>query len=389
MDNKKLHKVSKLVNELPPSGIRAFFDLVLGMDDVISLGVGEPDFVTPWHICEAAVFALENGYTSYTSNQGLKELLDQIAAYLKKERNIKYNPEDEILITVGVSEAMDLVMRAILDSGDEVIIPEPCYVSYIPTVKLAGGTAVILETWELPGFKVTAASIKKLITPKTRAIVLNYPSNPTGASYNKKELESIAEVIKKNNILLISDEIYDHLSYDLEHIAMPSLSEMKERTIYLNGFSKGYAMTGFRLGYACGPEKIISAMTKIHQYTMLCAPIISQMAAIEALKNGLPEVKKMTREYNRRRRLLIAGLNDCGLKCNLPEGAFYAFASVETTGMNGMEFATKLLQQENVAVVPGEAFGAGGDKFVRMAYAASLSDIEEALRRIKRFVGNS
>ncbi len=387
MDNKKLYKVSTLVNELPPSGIRAFFDLVLGMDDVISLGVGEPDFATPWHICEAAVYALENGYTSYTSNRGLKELLEQIAVYLKNERKIKYNPKNEILITVGVSEAMDLVMRAILDAGDEVIIPEPCYVSYIPTVKLAGGTAVILETWELPGFKVTAESIEKLITPKTRAIVLNYPSNPTGASYNKKELESIAEVIKKNDILLISDEIYDHLSYDLEHVAMPALSEMKERTIYLNGFSKGYAMTGFRLGYACGPEKIISAMTKIHQYTMLCAPIISQMAAIEALKNGLPEVKKMTREYNRRRRLLIAGLNDCGLKCNLPEGAFYAFASVETTGMNGMEFAIKLLQQENVAVVPGEAFGAGGDKFVRMAYAASLSDIEEALRRIKRFVG--
>jgi len=389
MGKNKLHKVSAHVNELPPSGIRAFFDLVLGMDDVISLGVGEPDFVTPWHICEAAVFALEKGHTSYTSNRGLKELLEQIAAYLKKERGINYNAKDEILITVGVSEAMDLVMRSILDSGDEVIIPEPCYVSYTPTVKLSGGTPVILETWELPGFKVTAEAIEKLITPRTRAIVLNYPSNPTGASYTKKELESIAEVVKKNDVLMISDEIYDHLSYDIPHVAMPGLPEMKERTIYLNGFSKGYAMTGFRLGYACGPEKIISAMTKIHQYTMLCAPIISQMAAIEALKNGLPEVKKMTKEYNRRRRLLVAGLNDCGLKCHLPEGAFYAFASVEATGMNGMEFATKLLQQENVAVVPGEAFGSGGGKFIRLAYAASLSDIEEAVKRIKKFVGNS
>ncbi|RLD08673.1 MAG: pyridoxal phosphate-dependent aminotransferase [Chlamydiae bacterium] len=386
MNKNKLHKISTLVDELPPSGIRAFFDLVLGMDDVISLGVGEPDFVTPWHIREAAVYALEKGYTSYTSNRGMKSLLEQIAIFTKKERKIGYNPENEILVTVGVSEAMDLVMRAILDSGDEVIIPEPCYVSYTPTVKLAGGIPVILPTWELPGFKVTAEAIEKLITSKTRAIVLNYPSNPTGASYTKKELESIAEVIKRNDVLLISDEIYDHLSYDIPHIAMPAMSEMKDRTVYLNGFSKGHAMTGFRIGYACGPERIISAMTKIHQYTMLCAPIVSQMAAIEALKNGMPEVKKMAREYNHRRRLLVAGLNDCGLKCHLPEGAFYAFASVESTGMTGMEFATKLLKQEKVAVVPGEAFGSGGGKFIRLAYAASLSDIEEAVRRIKSFV---
>ena len=388
MNKDKLHKISTLVDELPPSGIRAFFDLVIGMDDVISLGVGEPDFVTPWHICESAVFALEKGYTSYTSNRGLKSLLEQIATYLKKERNINYNPENEILVTVGVSEAMDLVMRAIIDSEDEVIIPEPCYVSYTPTVKLAGGVPVILPTWKLPGFKATAESIEKLITPKTRAIVLNYPSNPTGASYTKKELEKIAEVVKKNDLLLISDEIYDNLSYDMTHTAMPSLPDMQERTVYLNGFSKGHAMTGFRIGYACGPEKIISAMTKIHQYTMLCAPIISQMAAIEALKNGSREVKKMAREYNRRRKLLVAGLNNCGLKCHLPEGAFYAFASVESTGMTGMEFATELLKQEKVAVVPGEAFGNGGEKFIRLAYAASLSDIEEAIRRIKRFVTN-
>jgi len=387
MKKENLHKISSLVDELPPSGIRAFFDLVLGMDDVISLGVGEPDFVTPWHICEAAMFALEKGYTSYTSNRGLKELLEQISSYLKKERKVDYNPNTEILVTVGVSEAMDLLMRAILNAGDEVIIPEPCYVSYIPTVKLAGGNPVILPTWELPGFKVTAEEIKKRITPKTRALVLNYPSNPTGASYTKDELEKIAEVIIEKNILLISDEIYDHLSYDIEHTAMPSLPAMKERTIYLNGFSKGYAMTGFRLGYACGPEKIISAMTKIHQYTMLCAPIVSQMAAVEALKNGLPEVKKMAREYNRRRRLLVAGLNECGLKCHLPEGAFYAFASVESAGMTGMEFATELLKKEKVAVVPGEAFGSGGEKFIRLAYAASLNDIEEAIKRIKRFIG--
>jgi len=384
----KLHRVSDLVDELPPSGIRAFFDLVLAMDDVISLGVGEPDFVTPWHIRETAVFALEKGYTSYTSNSGLPELISQISAYIDKQYGVTYDTASEILVTVGVSEAMDLVMRAIINPGDEVIVPEPCYVSYAPTVKLAGGTAVTLDTWDAPGFKVTPNALRSLVTSRTRAVVLNYPANPTGTSYNRDELLALADVVKEHDILLISDEIYDHLSYDAPHVAMPSLPGMKERTVYLNGFSKAYAMTGFRLGYACGPAAVIAAMTKIHQYTILCAPIVSQMAAIEALKNGMDEVTQMAREYNRRRRLLVAGLNKCGLKCHMPRGAFYAFPSVASTGLDGMTFATRLLEEERVAVVPGSAFGGKGDAFVRMAYAASIKDIQEALARIERFTTN-
>ncbi len=381
-----MYKISEIVEKLPPSGIREFFDLVMSMDDVISLGVGEPDFVTPWNIREAATFALEKGYTSYTSNKGMLELRTQISSHLKSEYNINYDPENEVLITVGVSEAMDLVMRALLNPGDEVIVPEPCYVSYVPTVILAGGVPKTLNTFNAPGFKVTPESLENLITHKTKALLFNYPSNPTGASYTREELIALSEVIIKHDLLVISDEIYDLLSYDIKHTALPSLPGMKERTIYFNGFSKGYAMTGFRLGYACGPEKIIAAMNKIHQYTMLCAPIVSQMAAIEALKNGKQASRKMTAEYKRRRNFLISGLNKCGLDCHLPEGAFYAFPSIAKTGLDGITFAKKLLTEEKVAVVPGSAFGSGGEKFIRLAYAASMDNIREAVKRIGRFV---
>jgi len=381
-----MYKLSKTVDALPPSGIREFFDLVMSMDDVISLGVGEPDFVTPWNIREAATFALDKGYTSYTSNKGILELRAQISSYLDSAFKISYDPESEILVTVGVSEAMDLVMRALLNPGDEVIVPEPCYVSYVPTVKLAGGIPVILDAFDLPGFKITPEILEKSITSKTKALLLNYPANPTGASYTSDELVALSKVIIKYGLLVISDEIYDLLSYDIKHTAMPSLPEMKERTIYFNGFSKGHAMTGFRLGYACGPEPVISAMNKIHQYTMLCAPIVSQMAAIEALKNGKKAAEKMTAEYKRRRNFLISGLNECGLDCHLPEGAFYAFPSIAKTGLDGIAFAKKLLTEEKVAVVPGSAFGNGGKKFIRLAYAASMDDLRTAVQRIKNFV---
>ncbi len=379
-------RISPVVAGLPPSGIRAFFDLVMTMDDVISLGVGEPDFVTPWRIREASIFAIEKGYTSYTSNRGMPELLREISAWLARQYELQYDPQKEIVVTVGVSEGMDLVMRAVLSAGDEVIVPEPSYVSYLPTVVLAGGTAVPLPTWDAPGFKITPDALERLITPRTRAVVINYPANPTGASYTRAELEALAAVVCKHDLLMISDEVYDLLSYDAPHVAMPSLPGMRERTVYFNGFSKAYAMTGYRMGYACGPEPIIAAMIKIHQYTMLCAPILSQMAAIEALRNGMPDVRVMVAEYNRRRRVFVRALNEAGLRCHMPEGAFYAFPSIAATGMDGTTFATRLLQEERVAVVPGDAFGPGGARFVRMAYAASMENLQEAARRIAAFV---
>lgn len=379
-------RISSVVEGLPPSGIRAFFDLVMSMEDVISLGVGEPDFVTPWRIREASIFAIEKGYTSYTSNRGMPELLREISTWLARQYDLHYEPLKHIIVTVGVSEGMDLVMRAIMNPGDEVIVPEPAYVSYVPTVVLAGGTAVPLPTWDAPGFKITPDALEQRITPRTRAVVINYPANPTGTSYSRAELEALAAVIRKHDLLLISDEVYDMLSYDAPHVPIATLPGMYERTVYFNGFSKAYAMTGYRLGYACGPEPIIAAMIKIHQYTMLCAPIVSQMAAIEALRNGMPDVREMVAEYNRRRRVIVHALNQAGLQCHMPEGAFYAFPSVAATGMDGTAFATQLLQEERVAVVPGSAFGPGGARFVRMAYAASMDNLQEAARRIARFV---
>lgn len=379
-------KTSKTVENIPPSGIRVFFDLVLGMKDVISLGVGEPDFVTPWNVREAAIYSLEQGYTSYTSNKGLAELRRDISHHLKAKKGLDYDPVDEILITVGVSEAFDLAMRATINRGDKILIPEPYYVSYGPLVTLAGGKPVFIRTDPVNGFKITAKDIQKHCDNKTKGLILNYPNNPTGASYTKSELRDISKVILKRDLIMISDEIYGDLTYDFNHTPFATLPQMKERTIYLNGFSKSFAMTGWRIGYVCGPEKIVSLMTKIHQYTMLCAPIMSQMAAREALKSGDRPLQEMKREYKRRRELVISGLNEIGLTCHKPEGAFYAFPSIKSFGLSSMNFAKELLKKERVAMVPGTAFGPSGEGYMRISYASSLSNIKEALVRIKRFL---
>lgn len=379
-------KTAKIVGQIPPSGIRVFFDLVLGMKDVISLGVGEPDFVTPWNIRERAIYAVEEGYTSYTSNKGLVELRREISKFLKNKHGLDYDPEEEILITVGVSEAFDLSLRAMIDKGDRILIPEPAYVSYRPITMLCGGTPVSINTSPGSNFKITPKDISRLCDKKTKAMILNYPNNPTGASYSKKELKAISEVILKRDLIMISDEIYGDLTYDFEHTPFATLPKMKERTIYLNGFSKSYAMTGWRVGYACGPKSLIGAMTKIHQYTMLCASIISQMAAVEALKSGERSVQEMKREYRRRREFVISRLNEIGLSCHRPEGAFYAFPSIKETRLSSLEFSRRLLEKEKVAVVPGTAFGSLGEGYLRLSYASNMDKLKEALLGIERFV---
>ncbi|MFH0764412.1 MAG: aminotransferase class I/II-fold pyridoxal phosphate-dependent enzyme [Candidatus Omnitrophota bacterium] len=379
-------KISKLVEQIPPSGIRAFFDLVIGMKDVISLGVGEPDFVTPWNIRERAIYSLEEGYTSYTSNKGLAELRREISAHLLRKYGMDYDPEDEILVTVGVSEAFDLAIRAVVNNKDKVLIPEPSYVSYGPVTTLCRGKPVFIKTSPDNGFKITPKDIDKAYVKKTKAMILNYPNNPTGASYSKKELKKISGPVLKHNLIMISDEIYCDLTYDFEHTPFPALPRMKERTIYLNGFSKGFAMTGWRIGYACGPKEIIGAMTKIHQYTMMCVPIASQMAALEALQHGEKSVREMKREYRRRREFVVSRLNEIGLPCHRPEGAFYAFPSIKHTGMTSMEFSNKLLKKEKVACVPGTAFGPLGEGYLRISYASSFDNLKEALIRMERFL---
>ncbi|MCZ7392437.1 MAG: aminotransferase class I/II-fold pyridoxal phosphate-dependent enzyme [Candidatus Methanoperedens sp.] len=378
--------VSTRVKNIPPSGIRKFFDLVLEMDGVISLGVGEPDFVTPWHIREACIYSLEKGFTSYTSNYGLLELRELISECYRKDYNVDYNPRNEILVTTGVSEAADLAFRAVTNPGDEVIIPEPCYVSYKPSVFLAGGKPVPVPTYEEDEFRVTADQIKKSITAKTKALVLSYPNNPTGAVMGKKDLEEIADVVNENDIVVISDEVYGKLTYDGVHTCFSSLSGMKERSIILNGLSKSHAMTGLRIGFAAGNVELLEAMTKIHQYTMLCAPITAQMGAIEALKNGDGEMQKMVREYDRRRRLIVNGLNKLGLICFEPRGAFYAFPSIKSTGITSEEFAGALLKEQKVAVVPGDVFGECGAGYLRCSYATSREELIEALGRIEAFI---
>ena len=379
-------RISKRVDELAPSGIRAFFDLVLGMKDVISLGVGEPDFVTPWHVRARAIESLEQGRTSYTSNKGMIELRSEICAFLKKRHQMTYNCEEEILITVGVSEALDLVMRAILNPGEKILVPEPCYVANGPVVKLAGGEAVYLKTSLENGFKVTPQQIEEAMSPGVRGILLSYPCNPTGTSYTKKELGEIAKVIKKHDLLVISDELYDELTYDFEHTPMATLPQMRNRVIYLNGFSKSYAMTGFRVGYVCGPADIVGAMTKIHQYTMLCVSTTSQIAAIEALKNSAGDVLAMKKEYDRRRRFIVGALNDIGMTCHMPQGAFYAFPSIKVTGENAMDFAKNLLLKQKVALVPGDAFGQCCSQHVRISYASSEENLKEAVKRIEKYL---
>jgi len=378
--------ISQKVSNVSPSGIRKFFDLLSSMEGVISLGVGEPDFITPYHIREAAIYSLEKGYTMYTSNYGLPQLRQELAKYLESCYGLSYDPDSELLITVGVSEGLDLALRAILDPGDEVIMPDPCYVAYPSCTTLAGGAAISIPTTEENSFKIKAQDIEPRITERTKAILIGYPANPTGAVMPKEELIQIAELAQQHNLLVISDEVYGQLVYGVEHTCLASLPRMKEHTILLNGFSKAYAMTGWRVGYAAAKREIVEAMTKIHQYTILCAPIMGQMAALEALKKGDSEVEAMVREYDCRRRVMVKGLRDIGLSCFEPKGAFYAFPSIKITGMTSEEFAEKLLIEEKVAVVPGSAFGHYGEGYVRCCYATSLPEIEEALKRMGRFI---
>ncbi len=377
--------MNRNIELIPPSGIRKFFDLVMAAEGIISLGVGEPDFITPWHIRESSIYSLEKGYTTYTSNNGLPELREKLAEKLQKEDNIDYNPEDELLITVGVSEGFDLALRALLNQGDEVIIPEPCFVSYNPLTILNNAVPVTVETKEEDNFEVIPDMVKEKITKKTKAIVLNYPNNPTGATINKKIMEEIAALAIEHDFYVISDEIYGDLTYEGSHTCFSSLNGMKEKTILLNGFSKSYAMTGLRVGYVAAPKEISNAMSKIHQYSIMCAPTTGQAAALEALKNGKKDLMKMKEEYNKRRRVIVKRLNEIGLNCFNPKGAFYAFPSVKATGLSSEKFCEELLKKEKVAVVPGTAFGGYGEGYIRCSYATSMEEINEALERISKF----
>lgn len=378
--------ISKTVIGLKKSGIRKFFDIVSEMKDVISLGVGEPDFDTPWHIREEGIYALEKGKTFYTSNAGLKELRYEISNYLKRTQNIIYNPDNEIIVTVGGSEAIDIGLRAMVNVGDEVIIPQPSYVSYEPCAVLAGATPVIIDLKEENEFRLTANELKNAITNKTRILILPFPNNPTGAIMEQKDLEEIARVCIENDIYVMSDEIYGELSYKEKHVSIASIAGMKERTILINGFSKAYAMTGWRLGYACGPKEIIEQMVKIHQYAIMCAPTTSQYSAVEALKKGDEDVRLMRESYNQRRRFLMNAFKEMGLKCFEPYGAFYVFPCIKEFGMTSEEFAMKFLEEEHVAVVPGTAFGDSGEGFLRISYAYSIENLKKAMTCLKRFV---
>ncbi len=380
-------RISPVVQAIPPSGIRRFFDIAAEMEDVISLGVGEPDFVTPWSIRESCVYGLEQGYTSYTANRGLLELREEICALQKRNFNIDYEPKTNVLVTVGVSEALDIAMRAILTSGDEILIPEPCYVSYKACASLAGAVPVAVPAKIENNFSITPADLEAHVTNKTKALLIGYPNNPTGAILTKEQLMDIANFAQEHDLIVISDEIYGDLTYGGErHVCFAGLPGMKDRTILLNGFSKAYAMTGWRIGYAMSNPAIISAMTKIHQYTMLCAPITAQIAAVEALRHGEKYMKKMVSEYDKRRRLIYDGLTNAGLKCFEPKGAFYIFPDITSTGLTSEEFAEQLLMKEHVALVPGTAFGQCGEGYVRCSYATSVTKISEAIARIEHFV---
>ena len=380
--------VSDAIVGIKPSGIRKFFDIVTEMNDkdVISLGVGEPDFDTPWHIRDEGIYSLEKGRTFYTGNSGLKELRQEICNYLKRSQGIKYDAVSEVLVTVGGSEAIDVGLRAMCNPGDEVIIPQPSYVSYEPCAILAGAVPVVIDLKEENEFRLTAEELRAAITPKTKVLILPFPNNPTGAIMEKKDLEAIREVIIENDIYVMSDEIYSELTYKEKHVSIASLPGMKERTILINGFSKAYAMTGWRLGYACGPEVIIKQMTKIHQFCIMCAPTTSQYAAIEALKNGDDDVANMRTAYNQRRRFLLNAFKEMGIKVFEPYGAFYIFPCIKEFGMTSDEFATRFLAEEKVAAVPGTAFGASGEGFLRISYAYSIDQLREAMKRFARFV---
>ncbi len=378
--------LSEKVTGIKPSGIRKFFDIVSEMKDAISLGVGEPDFDTPWHIREEGIYSLERGRTYYTSNAGLKELKEEISEYQKRRFGLDYNPSGEIYVTVGGSEAIDGALRAMLDSGDEVIIPQPSYVSYEPCVVLADGVPVVIELKEEDEFKLKKEQLEEAITDKTKVLILPFPNNPTGAIMTEKDLEGIAEVILKHDLFIISDEIYSELTYGSRHVSIASFPGMKERTIVINGFSKSYAMTGWRLGYACGPKIILDQMLKIHQFAIMCAPTTSQYAAVEALRNGDDDVGYMRNEYDRRRKFLIKALRGMGMECFEPFGAFYVFPCIKKYGMSSDEFAEALLTEEKLAVVPGTAFGGCGEGFIRISYAYSIEDLKNALERLERFI---
>lgn len=378
--------LSEKAKGLAPSGIRKFFDIVSEMKDAISLGVGEPDFVTPWHVRNEGIYSLEHGYTHYTSNAGLIELRREIVRYMERRQELSYIPETEVVVTVGGSEAIDLCIRSLINPGDEVLIPEPCFVCYAPCTVLAGGVPVPIVTKAENRFKLMPDQLKAAITPKTKLLILPYPNNPTGGIMTREDLEKIAEVLRGTNIMVLSDEIYAELTYGRKHTSIANIAGMKERTIIVNGFSKTYAMTGWRLGYAVGPAEIISVMTKVHQYAIMSAPTTSQYAAVEALKNGDEDINRMREEYNYRRRVIVDGFRKMGLDCFEPEGAFYVFPSVQSTGLNSNDFSEQLLYKEKVAVVPGTAFGASGEGFIRCSYAYSIANIQEALERIKRFV---
>lgn len=374
------------VVELKPSGIRKFFDIVSEMKDAISLGVGEPDFDTPWHVRDEGIYSLERGKTFYTSNSGLKELREEICRYLKRRVNVQYDWAKEVLITVGGSEAIDIGLRAMINPGDEVLIPQPSYVSYEPCAILSGATPFIIDLKAENEFRLTAEELEAAITDKTKILILPFPNNPTGAIMERKDLEAIAEVIIKHDIFVMSDEIYSELSYKDQHVSIASLPGMKERTILINGFSKAYAMTGWRLGYACGPQEIIQQMTKIHQFAIMCAPTTSQYAAVEALKNGDDDIAEMRTAYNQRRRFLLDAFRKMGLECFEPYGAFYVFPCIKEFGMTSDEFATRFLEEEKVAAVPGTAFGDSGEGYLRISYAYSLEKLRIAMERMERFV---
>ena len=378
--------LSDKIVTIPPSGIRKFFDIVSEMKDAISLGVGEPDFDTPWHIREEGIYSLEKGRTFYTSNAGLRELKVEICRYLSRRQEISYDPDHEVMVTVGGSEAIDLALRAMLNPGDEVLIPQPSYVSYVPCTILADGVPVVIELEEKDQFKLTAEKLREKITPRSKILVLPFPNNPTGAVMGKEDLEAIAKVVEEHDLFVISDEIYSELTYEQKHVSIASIPGMKERTVLINGFSKSYAMPGWRLRYACAPALILAQMLKIHQFAIMCAPTTSQYAAVSALRNGDGDVEMMRESYNQRRRYLMHAFKEMGLECFEPYGAFYTFPSIKRFGMTSDEFATKLLQEEKVAVVPGTAFGDCGEGYLRISYAYSLKSLKEALGRIDRFI---
>ncbi|MFA4860808.1 aminotransferase class I/II-fold pyridoxal phosphate-dependent enzyme [Methanoregula sp.] len=378
--------ISERAREIPPSGIRKFFDLVLTMEDVVSLGVGEPDFRTPWNICESSIYSIEQGTTSYTSNKGLQSLRDALSRHLAKYYQLQYSGDDEIIITTGVSEGLDIAIRAVTDPGDEILIAQPSYVSYGPCVTLAGGKAVPVRCTEKDHFKLNPDLLAEQITKKSKALIINFPNNPTGGVMDECDLKAVADLVIDHDLLLISDEVYSELTYDKRHFSAAAISDLHDRTITLNGFSKAYAMTGWRIGYLCAPKKLCDAALKIHQYVMLCAPVMGQVGALEALRSSEDEKNSMVNEYRLRRNMFITGLNRIGLSCHVPEGAFYAFPSVKETGLSDVEFAERLLKEQRVAVVPGSVFGAGGEDHIRCAYAVSRKQLSEALRRMELFM---